>query len=114
VPGNAILPRLVRKYVELAEVCYRVPVTHHDRLGRFPKGHRGPRPHPALIKKADLDAALVQVYRRFFGTQADGTNSTSTSNSRCQGSETCSSPQVASGSSERRSEDIEWASGSSS
>ena len=27
---EGILPRLVRKYLELADICYRVAVTTHD------------------------------------------------------------------------------------
>lgn len=82
-----IMPRLVRRYLELSDVCYRVAVSRHDERGRFKKRHRGRTPHPALLKKTDLDRSLARVYQRFFGA-VDETNSTSTSNSRRQGSET--------------------------
>jgi hypothetical protein len=85
---HRVLARLVSKYVELCDVCYRVSVAAHDERGRFRKGHRARRTHPALLKKVDLDEALARVYRRFFST--NGT-STSTSNSRRQGKETRSS-----------------------
>ncbi len=81
-----IMPRLVRRYLELSEVCYRVSVSRHDERGRFKKGHRGRAPHPALLKKVDLDRFLAHVYQRFFGADEEP-NSISTSNSRCQGSE---------------------------
>lgn len=84
---GAILPLLVEKYAELCEACYRVSVSAHDQRGRFRPRHRGRRPHPALLKKIDLDYALAEVYRRFFGPPQLPT-STSTSNSRRQGSET--------------------------
>ena len=91
IGSHDILPRLVAKYLELADRCYRVSVTFHDRTGRFQKGHSGPRSHPALVKKADLDAALVRVYQRFFTdpfSHPPAPIRTSTSNSRCHGSET--------------------------
>jgi len=90
VSGGEILPRLVTRYLELADRCYRVSVAVHDPNGRFQRGHRGPRAHPALLKKADLDAALARVYERFFAGAPDPSNSTSTStsNSLPQGSET--------------------------
>ena len=81
-----IMPRLVRRYLELSEACYRVSVSHHDERGRFKKGHRRRSPHPALLKKTDLDRSLAHVYQRFFGVVEEA-NSTSTSNSRPQGSE---------------------------
>jgi hypothetical protein len=84
--SEGILARLVRNYVELSDVCYRVSVVAHDRRGRFERGHRVRRPHPALLKKVDLDEALIEVYRRFF----DGSyrvSASSTSNRRCQGRE---------------------------
>ena len=79
-----IMPRLVRRYLELSEACYRVSVSQHDERGRFRKGHVGRRPHPALVQKVDLDQTLEQVYERFFGYPG-ATTSTSTSNSRRQG-----------------------------
>jgi len=87
-----ILPRLARKYLELCEFCYRVSVASHDGRGRFSKGHRGDHPHPALLKKMDLDRALARLYRRFFDPSYED-SSTSTSNSRCQGSEARTSPK---------------------
>lgn len=90
LPGGHVLARLVTSYLELAELCYRVQVAVHDHQGRFRKGHHLRHPHPALLKKADLDEALTRVYRRFFA--AGDENSTSTSNSRPQGSETRNSP----------------------
>ena len=81
-----IMPRLVRRYLELSDVCYRVAVSRHDERGRFKKRHRGRTPHPALLKKTDLDRSLARVYQRFFGVVEEA-NSTSTSNSRPQGSE---------------------------
>jgi len=86
VPMAGIMPRLVRRYLELSEACYRVSVSHHDERGRFKKGHRRRSPHPALLKKTDLDRSLAHVYQRFFGA-VEKANSTSTSNSRSQGSE---------------------------
>lgn len=83
-----IMPQLVRRYLELAESCYRVSVSHHDERGRFRKGHRGRRIHPALLKKVDLDHALERVYERFFGqAEPDGPSSNSISNSRFHGRE---------------------------
>ena len=90
--SEGILARLVRHYVELSDVCYRVSVVAHDRRGRFERGHRVRRPHPALLKKVDLDEALIEVYRRFF----DGSyrvSATSTSNRRRQGREAVTSPR---------------------
>ena len=84
--GDSILPQLVRKYEELAEMCYRVSVAYHDERGRLRRGHRR-RTHPALLKKVDLDAALSHVYRRFFGGyDEDEDTSVSISNNRFQGS----------------------------
>jgi len=86
-----ILPRLVTRYLELVDRCYRVSVTVHDPKGRFQKGHAGPRAHPETLKKADLDAALLRIYDRFFSERPAGVSSsacTSTSNSRCHGSDT--------------------------
>ena len=101
--GDGILARLVRNYLELSDVCYRVSVVAHDRRGRFERGHRVRRPHPALAKKIDLDEALVEVYRRFF----DGSyrvSSTSTSNRRCQGRQAVIFPRGAVSGRARRSE----------
>lgn len=95
VSGGEILPRLVTSYLELADRCYRVSVTvHNPKNGRFQRGSRGPRVHPALLKKADLDAALMRVYERFFRVADEPSEaiSTSTSNSLPQGSETFTSP----------------------
>lgn len=66
IEGDSIMRCLVRRYVELSDVCYRVSVLAHDGRGRFQKGHRARRPHPALLKKIDVDEALVDIYRRFF------------------------------------------------
>jgi hypothetical protein len=82
-----IMPRLVRRYLELSDACYRVSVSHHDAKGRFKKGHRRRSPHPALLKKTDLDRSLERIYERFFGA-VEESNDTSTSNRRSQGSET--------------------------
>jgi len=85
-----VLARLVTRYEELADTCYRVLVSRHDERGRFRRGHRARRPHPALVKKVDLDRDLARLYRKFFGPaelDRDPT-STSASNSRPQGSET--------------------------
>ncbi len=66
-------------------MCYRVSVAFHDERGRFRPGHRR-RTHPALLKKVDLDTALVAVYERFFGPHsAEEMHSTSISNSRPHG-----------------------------
>jgi len=92
IGSKEILPRLVARYLELADRCYRVSVTFHDSNGRFRKGRPGPRSHTALMKKADLDVALVRIYERFFSdsrVESPESTSTSTSNSRPQGSETC-------------------------
>ena len=83
-----ILPRLVRKYQELSTTCYRAATASRDEHGRFRRGHRGGKPHAALVKKIDLDLALEQVYRRFFGDHEVEANSTSTSNNLRHGSET--------------------------
>ena len=91
ITGSEILPRLVTRYIELADRCYRVSVTNHDPNGRFQKGNAGPRAHPEMLKKADLDAALMRIYDRFFsGRAAEAPSSTfsSTSNSRCHGRDT--------------------------
>ena len=98
-----ILARLVRNYVELSDVCYRVSVVAHDRRGRFERGHRVRRPHPALLKKIDLDEALIEVYRRFF----DGSyrvSATSISNRRCQGREAVTSARGSASGRAHRSE----------
>jgi len=88
VVSDGILLQLVRKYAELAEFCYRVSVAYHDERGRLRRGHRS-RTHPALLKKVDLDAALAQIYRRFFGDHDGGENtSASISNNRFHGSVT--------------------------
>jgi len=100
---HSVLVRLASKYLELSEVCYRVSVAAHDHKGRFKKGHPGRRPHPALLKKIDLDRALAQIYRRFFEC-CPASSSTSTSNSRCQGSENLTSPSGGASSAARRSE----------
>ena len=87
-----IMPRLVRRYLELSEACYRVSVSRHDERGHFRKGHAGRRTHPALLKKVDLGQTLEQVYERFFGQPDEPSSiSISISNNRCQGSETRSS-----------------------
>ena len=101
--SDGILARLVRNYVELSDVCYRVSVVAHDRRGRFERGHRVRRPHPALLKKVDLDEALIEVYRRFF----DGSyrvSATSTSNRRCQGREAVTSARGSASGRAHRSE----------
>jgi hypothetical protein len=84
--NDDVLSRLVHKYLELTDLCYRVSVTVHDPYGRFRRGHQVRRPHPALLKKIDLDQALARLYCRFFEDPAG--ISTSTSNSRPHGSET--------------------------
>lgn len=109
---DEVLVRLVHKYAELAEKCYRVSVSRHDERGRFRKGHRRPMPDSALLKKVDLDAALAQVYRRFFGTQEGAEKATSTSNRRFQGSDTLSSPQSWAETKGSRAEKSAWANGS--
>ena len=43
IGSKEILPRLVARYLELADRCYRVSVTFHDSNGRFRKGRPGPR-----------------------------------------------------------------------
>lgn len=91
-----IMPRLVRKYVELSEACYRVSVSHRDERGRFRRGNQQRRPHPALLKKIDLDAALSRIYWRFFVSREES-SSISTSNSRRQGSDTRSAAGGSSG-----------------
>jgi hypothetical protein len=102
-----ILARLVRNYVELSDVCYRVSVVAHDRRGRFERGHRVRRPHPALLKKIDLDEALIEVYRRFFDSSyraSASSTSTSTSNRRCQGREAVTSARGSASGRAHRSE----------
>jgi len=91
--SNGILARLVNKYLELSDMCYRVCVASHERSGRFEKGHRARRPHPAIVKKIDLDEALTRVYRRFFDASYR-VSSTSTSNRRRQGREVVTSPKT--------------------
>ena len=100
---EGVLLRLVRRYLDLSDVCYRVSVSAHGDRGRFRKGHRARRSHPALLKKVDLDQALVSVYRRFFDPCYRLT-STSTSKRRRHGSETLTSPKESSGRSDSRSE----------
>jgi len=85
--SRSVMRRLVEKYVELCEACYRVSVATHDRQGRFRPNHRGRHPHPTVLKKIDLDEALAEVYRRFFAS-SQGLSSSSTSKSRRHGSET--------------------------
>lgn len=92
IAAHGVLPLLVRKYVELADISYRVSVATHDKHGRFQKGHRGRRVHPALLKKVDLDRALERVYRRFFDPSFP-LSSTPTSKRRRHGSEKRSSPR---------------------
>jgi hypothetical protein len=100
--SEEVLSRLVAKYRELADACYRVSVTVHDRYGRFQKGHQARRPHPALLKKVDLDRALARLYARFF--EAPEGSSISTSNSRRQGSDTPASSSGADPAEPSRSE----------
>jgi len=83
---RGVLRRLVVQYEELADVCYRVPVTRHDDRGRFRKGHRARSPHPALVKKADLDRELERIYCRFFGASSGEGEPISISKSRPHGS----------------------------
>lgn len=83
-----IMRLLVERYAELSELCYRISVSRHDERGRFRRRHPGRRPHPALLKKVDLDYALLDVYRRFFGPLQASSTPSSTSNSRAHGSET--------------------------
>ena len=85
--SRSVMRRLVEKYVELCEACYRVSVATHDRQGRFRPNHRGRHPHPTMLKKIDLDEALAQVYRRFFASSQE-LNESSNSKSRRHGSET--------------------------
>jgi len=99
----SILSCLIRKYLELSDLCYRVSVLAHDGRGRFQKGHRVRRPHPALLKKIDLDEALVDIYRRFFDSSYRVT-ATSTSKSRFQGKQMLTSPRGASSGPASRSE----------
>jgi hypothetical protein len=113
IPTRDILPRLVRKYVELSEVCYRVTVAARDERGRFRRRHPGRRPHPALLKKIDVDHALAAVYRRFFESR-DAAISTPTSKSRCQGSDARTAPTGSSAANPSRSEATRCASGASS
>ena len=83
--GDGIMPQLLRKYEELAEMCYRTSVAYHDDRGRLRRGHRR-RTDPALVKKVDLDAALTHVYQRFFGGHEEDEDTTvSISNNRFQG-----------------------------
>jgi hypothetical protein len=93
VVGDQILLRLVHKYAELAEMCYRVSVSFHDGRGRLARGNPRRSPHPALLKKVDLDAALAEIYARFFGAAEQPMNATATSKSLFQGNEIPSSPQ---------------------
>ncbi len=86
--ASLVLGRLVARYEELAETCYRVSTSRHGERGRFLRGHRARAPHPALAKKIDLDRELARIYARFFDPSAlDGRPvSISISNSRPQGS----------------------------
>jgi len=87
---EGVLSLLVSRYEALADTCYRVSVSRHDERGRFRRGHRARRPHPALVKKVDLDRALERLYEKFFGPcQGDYQPiSSSISNRRLHGSET--------------------------
>ena len=86
---DEIMPRLLRKYVELSATCYRAATAARKPDGRFRRGHRKIGPPPAVLKKIDLDEALERVYQRFFGPYAvESGNATPTSNSRRQGSDT--------------------------
>ena len=69
---EGVLNRLVAKYRELEELCYRLAVAVRDSRGRFRRGRRTPRTPAALLKKVDLDRALVRVYARFFGDDETG------------------------------------------
>jgi len=91
---EGVLGLLVVRYRELADMCYRVSITRHGEQGRFQRGHRARQTHPALLKKVDLDRTLTRIYRRFFGSaRLEATSSsTSTSNSRPQGSDTLTGP----------------------
>jgi hypothetical protein len=91
VVGDQILLRLVHKYAELAEMCYRVSVSFHDGRGRLARGNPRRSPHPALLKKVDLDAALAEIYARFFGAAEEPAKATATSKSLFQGNEMLSS-----------------------
>ncbi len=95
---EGVLARLISRYEELSEACYRVSVTRHGERGRFRRGHHARRLHPALLKKVDLDRDLARLYCKFFGgvdagpSQADTLSrsddqpiSTSISNSRPHG-----------------------------
>ena len=85
------MARLVRKYLELSAVCYRAATASRNEHGRFRRGRRASQPHPAILKKIDLDEALDRVYQRFFGRQGTcEVSSISASNSRRHGSDTSS------------------------
>ncbi len=65
-----VFDRLLVRYRELEDVCYRMRVAGRDGRGRFGRSHRGRAPRDTLLlKKVDLDEALLQVYRRFFGAE---------------------------------------------
>ena len=87
---DGVLSRLVSRYRDLSDTCYRVGVQRHGERGRFRRGHRARTPHPALVKKMDLDRHLARIYWKFFGCgdSAADAISTSTSNSLPQGSTT--------------------------
>ncbi len=52
------------KYLELQETCYRSAVAGRGGGGRLRGRYTVPAP---LLKKLDLDAALAELYEKFFG-----------------------------------------------
>ena len=67
--GQSVLGRFIRKYRELEELCYRVTVGLRDARGRFRRRRPTPEVSAALLKKIDLDRALVRLCDRFFGEE---------------------------------------------
>ena len=65
--GDSALSRLLREYQELEGMCYRVAIGMRDARGRFRRHPRSPRASALLLKKIDLDRALLRLCERFFG-----------------------------------------------
>jgi len=65
---QSIWKTLSEKYLELEETCYRAAVSTRAGRGRFRGRYTVPAP---LLKKIDLDRALLNLYLRFFGDLKD-------------------------------------------
>jgi len=65
-----VFDRLLVRYRDLEDRCYRMQIAGRDGRGRFGRDHRGRAPRQTLLlKKVDLDQALLEVYRKFFGAE---------------------------------------------